>query len=177
MKNNTYSHTLIFGTSIGFIIIVIQFVLYVFGMLNNNASEIVIFFLMVLGTMFSVRYFRDHLNEGSLNFRKALQIGFLTCVFMGVIGSIYTYFQIKYLTPHMADEAYSIAQASILNKGYTDEQVQLGTEMIKNHMPLIFAISNLFRFCFLGAILSLVAASLLKNAVNSINQHNPDNNL
>ena len=42
--------------------------LYFFGMANNDKLQSVIFFIFPLGVYFSVRHFRDRVNDGFLNF-------------------------------------------------------------------------------------------------------------
>jgi hypothetical protein len=175
-KNKLLEYSVVYGLILGLIIVLYQIMLYFFGLLNNNILEPVIFFLVVIGTMLAVRHYRDSVNGGLLNFAKSYQIGFFTCVITGIIKAIYTYFQVKYLSPNLADEALTLAQESLLNRGYTDEQVELGSTILKNHIHLIVSISDFIRICFWGALLSLVIASIMKRDENPLQTRNTGNN-
>jgi hypothetical protein len=177
-KNKMLEHSLVYGLIIGLVIVLYQIVLYIFGMLNNNALGNVIFFLLVIGIFFSVKHYRDHVNGGFLNFGKAFQTGFLTCVFLGVIGAVYNYFQYKYLSPHLINDLLTMAQESLLNKGYPEGQVELQSTILEKYMtPLVLSIAYFFRLGFWGAVLSLVIAAIIKRDENPLQSRNPGSDI
>jgi hypothetical protein len=177
-KNKMFSHSLKYGVVIGIGIIIYQLILYIFGLLNNTTLGNVIFFLLVIGVLLSVKHFRDHLNRGFLNFGKAFQIGFLTCIFTGIISAVYSYFQYKYLSPHLVNDLLTVAQESLLNKGISEEQVELQSTILEKLMtPAFLSIAYVFSMGFWGSILSLVIAVVLKRDENPLLPPNPGSNI
>ncbi len=110
IKNIQLKHTLIYGSIIGVTIALYQVLLYVFGMANNKTLENVTHFLFVLGIFIAVKRFRDQESEGIINFQKAFTTGLLTSMFVAIIGAIYTFFQLKYLSPNLLQVVIDLFQ-------------------------------------------------------------------
>lgn len=168
-------HSLMYGLITGIVIIVYQIALYVFGMLNNNSLGNIVFFLLVIGILLSVKHYRDHINKGFLNFGRAFRTGFLTCIFTSVVGAVYTYFQYRYLSPHMVGDLLTLAQDSLLTKGISEEQVELQSAILEKIItPTFLSIAYIFSMGFWGAILSLIIAAILKKDENPLQTRNPE---
>jgi predicted membrane protein len=170
-KKSILMHSLIYGFITGSVMAIYQLVLYIFGMTNNNTLGNVVFILLVIGILLAVKHYRDNINGGFLNFGNAFSTGLLTCVFAGVIGAVYSYFQYKYLSPGLIDELYSMSKESLLNKKdiYTEEQMKLQLIILEKMMtPAFLSIAYIFSMTLLGSILSLVVAALMKRKKNPL---------
>jgi hypothetical protein len=172
-KTSIFNHSLVYGLVTGGLIAVYQLVIYIFGMANNKNLGNVSFILLIVGLLLSVRHYRDHVNEGYIDFGKAFSAGLLTCVFAGVVGAIYSYFQFKYMSPHLIDELLALSQDKLLSKGLTEDQVEIQSALIEKIMtPFFLAVSYVFSMAFWGALLSLLIAAIMKKPENTINTDN-----
>ncbi|MBN2524025.1 MAG: DUF4199 domain-containing protein [Bacteroidales bacterium] len=169
IQNNQLRHTLNYGAIIGGTITLYEFMLYIFGMTNNKALENVTLFLFVLGVYITIKRFRDIESGGVISFKRAFSTGFLTCLFIGIIGTLYTYIQMKYLSPHLLDEIMEMSQERLLSRGISDNQVELQTSIMEKMItPGFIALTSLFSSVFWGTIASLILAVLLKREENPL---------
>ncbi len=169
IQNIQLRHTLIYGAIIGGTITFYQVLLYVFGMTNNKTLENVTLFLFVLGVYITVKRFRDGESEGVISFKKAFTTGFLTCLVIGIIGAVYTYFQVKYLSPNLLEEIIELSQERLLNRRASDSHVELQSAfMDKMITPAFVAFASVFSSLFWGSVMSLLVAALLKRDENPL---------
>lgn len=169
IKDIRVKHALIYGAIIGGTITFYQILLYVFGMTNNKSLENVSLFLFVLGIFITVKRFRDIESEGVISFKKAFSIAFLTCVVIGIIGGLYTYFQFKYLSPNLMEEIIELSQEKLLSKGIADDQVELQSALMDKFLvPGVVAFLSVLSSLLWGAIMSLIVAALLKRNENPL---------
>jgi drug/metabolite transporter (DMT)-like permease len=144
-------------------------------MANNKSLGNISFILLVVGILLSVRHYRDHVNEGFIDFGKAFTAGLLTCIFAGVIGAIYSYFQFKYMSPHLIDELLAMTQDKLITKGLTDAQIEMQSALIEKIMtPLFLSISYVFSMAFWGGLLSLLIAAVMKKPENPLKTNNSE---
>lgn len=169
IKNKQLRHTLTYGAIIGGTIAFYELLLYIFGMTNNKTLEKVSLFLFVLGIFITVRRFRELESGGVISFKGAFLTGFLTCIFIGLIGAIYTFFQFKYLSPYLINEVKEIFQENLLNKGIPDDQIELQSNLLEGLLkPGIIAVLSFFGSIFWGSIMSVLVAILLKREENPL---------
>jgi glucose uptake protein GlcU len=168
-KTTILNHSLFYGLITGALIAVYQLAIYIFGMANNKNLGNIAFFLLVIGLLLSVKHYRDQVNNGYLNFGKAFTAGLLTCVFAGVVGAVYSYFQFKYMSPQLIDELLAMTQDNLMTKGIPDSQIEMQSAIMEKLMtPLFLAFAYLFSMVFWGSLLSLVAAAIMKKPENPL---------
>ena len=97
-KNRKLKHAVKYGLITGGVIVLYQLILYIFGMLNNQKLNNITFFFIVVGLLPSVKHFRDRIQNGTINFGKAFGLGVLTCLFIGIAVSVFTYLQFKFFS-------------------------------------------------------------------------------
>jgi hypothetical protein len=177
-KISIFKHSLIYGFATGGLIAVYQLVIYIFGMANNKSLGNISFMLLVVGILLSVKHYRDHVNQGFLDFGKAFTTGLLTCVFAGVIGAIYSYFQFKYMSPHLIDELLALTEDKLIRKGLTETQIEMQSMLMKKIMtPIFLSISYVFSMAFWGSLLSLLVAAIMKKPENPLINKNVDSDI
>jgi hypothetical protein len=174
-KNQVFNNSLIYGLIIGCLTVLYQAVIYIFGMMNNNALGNIVFFLLVIGILLSVRHYRDHVKGGLISFKEAFNVGFLTSTITGIIGAVFSYFQYKYLSPHTVNDLLAVAQESLLSKGIPEDQVELQSAILQKIIsPTFLAIAYFLSMLFWGAILSLVTAAILKREENPLKSNDSE---
>lgn len=169
IKNKQLKHALTYGAIIGSTIVFYELLLYIFGMTNNKTLENVSLFLFVLGVFITVRRFRELESGGFISFKNAFLLGFLTCIFIGAIGAIFSYFQFKYMSPHLIDEMMEAAQENLINKGIPDAQIELQTRIMESILkPGFISVISFFGSLLSGSIMSVIVAVLLKRDENPL---------
>jgi hypothetical protein len=177
-KTSIFNHSLFYGLLTGAVIAVYQLIVYFFGMANNKSLGNISFFLLVVGILLSVRNYRDQVNLGYIDFGKAFTAGLLTCIFAGMVGAVYSYFQFKYMSPHLIDELLALTQDKLISKGLTEDQIEMQSALMEKIMtPLFLSISYVFSMAFWGALLSLLIAAIMKKPENPLITNNSDSNI
>jgi hypothetical protein len=140
-------------------------------MVNNPRLPNIALFIFIAGVYISVKRYRDFESGGVLSFGRAYGTAVLTCVFIGILWSMYEYVLHKYLAPGLLETKIEEMQEVWLNKGVSEDFVELQTLYFT---PFILALSYIFSAAFWGAILSFPLAALLKREVNPLagNQDN-----
>lgn len=102
-------------------------------------------------------------NGGFMTYGDGFVEGLLYGVCIGVMGAIFTYIYVSYINPHMLEQALATAHQSLVDKGYTGDQLEAGDEMARKFTtPVVVAIGALF-FNAIGAmILALITSAILK---------------
>jgi hypothetical protein len=158
-------HTLIYGLYTGGAIILFFLIIFMFGMVNNPRLPNVALFIFMAGVYISVKRYRDYESGGLLSFGRAYGTAVLTCLFIGILWSVYEYVLHKYLSPGLLETKIEEMQEIWLNKGFSEDLIELETAFLT---PFILALSYIFSAAFWGAILSLPLAALLKREVNPL---------
>lgn len=162
-QSTQFQHTLKYSLYTGGAIVLFFLIIYVFGMVNNPTLPNVALFMFIAGVFISVRRYRDIENGGVLSFGRAYGTAVLTCLFTGIIWSVYEYVLHKYLSPGLLETKIEEMQEIWLNKGFSEDFIELQTLYFT---PFIMALSYIFSAAFWGAILSLPMAAMLKREKN-----------
>lgn len=143
--------------------------IYFFGLVNNEKLNSIIYIVFIVGVYFSVKNYRDQVMGGYLNFGPAFSTGFLTCLFIGLVGAVYTYFQYKYMSPALLDDMILQMQDNMINRGMSDEQIEMQSVIFEQFMsPGVMSLGIIFGSAFWGALLSLIFAGILKKQDNPL---------
>jgi hypothetical protein len=174
MNNNSvqFRHSVIYGAIAGGFIVFLLFIVFLFGMLNNTVLTSFSPMIYIFGAYFSVRHYRDRLCGGYVTFGKAFGTSLITCVTMGTIWGIYSYILYKYLSPGLMKEAIELSEEVLLNKGFSEEFVELAT---KSTNPFTLSFGYITNSFLLGSLLSLFIAAILKRNVNPLLIDNDQN--
>jgi hypothetical protein len=158
-------HTLTYGAIFGVFIVILQLVIFIFGMLNNNSLNTMAPAIFIFGVYLSVKHYRDKLNNGFLTFGKAFGTSLLTCITIGSVWGVYGYILYKYLSPGMLTEVIEAAQDMWLNKGLSEEFVEKATSSIS---PVTIAFGYITNSLIFGSLLSLLVAAMLMKNINPL---------
>jgi hypothetical protein len=134
-------------------------------MVNNPRLINIALFIFVAGVFISVKRYRDHESGGVISFGRAYGTAVLTCVFTGIIWSVYEYILYKHLSPGLLETRIEEMQEIWINKGFSEELIELQTALFT---PFVMAISYVFSAAFWGSVLSLPLAALLKRDKNPL---------
>ena len=121
--------------------------------------------MFVAGIYISTKRYRDHESGGELSFGRAYGTAILTCVFTGIIWSVYEYVLYKYLSPGLLETRIEEMQEIWLDKGFSEDLIELQSALFT---PFILALSYIFSAAFWGAVLSFPLAAILKREKNPL---------
>jgi len=109
-----------------------------------------------------------NMKNGFISFKEAFRVAFMTGLVMGIINSVFSYFYFAYINPEFISFILNKAQQDMLDKGMSDEQVEMAISMQKKFMSP--AMMGVFGFVFMmifNALMGLIMSAIMK-------KENPD---
>jgi hypothetical protein len=136
---------------------------------NFKLGEIIGYSAIVgslLFVFFGIRHYRDHENEGRLNFSKGLKLGLLITLFPAFIFAIYNYMYVEIIDPDFTETYYNhlIEQAKVSSP---PERLQDKINTITSQKEMfsntyIQSLLMFFTVFIIGTIITLLSALFLK---------------
>jgi hypothetical protein len=163
MENQPFIRSALrFGLLTGGVIVVWDLILYITGLHTNQALGYLSLILLV-GGMFLAN--RDYLtiNRGNMSFGTGFKIGFVVASIAGALSSVFVAVYMS-INPHLIEESLEVARLEMeKNPQMTPEVIDQAMEMTAKFMtPPAIAGIGFLSLVFLGAILALVVAAIMK---------------
>lgn len=164
-KKNTsvFYNGLIWGLIIGFAGVIYSVILYMTGQALNQslglAGMLISLVLLFVGT----RSFRDSVRDGVLPFGPAFSFGLVAMIVSSVIGVIYSYLLWTVIDPDLITRMQDLQMEKMLEKGIPEEALDQAMTVASKFMkPGVMVITGLLTAVFLGAILAIIIAAIVK---------------
>jgi hypothetical protein len=113
-----------------------------------------------------IRYFRDRVNDGSIGFLKALQVGLLIVVIPTVSFAIIETVYVLYINPHFYENIakYDIEQYRkvLPTAAFAAKVKQINTEVAMNNNLVYNFVGMILTVGALGTIVTVISALILK---------------
>lgn len=139
---------------------------------TNKSLSYVSFLIMFGGMVMAMIQFRDKVNGGYATFGEQYTVGILMVLIMAVITTVYFMIFLQ-LTPDFVTKSMDQAQADMVNKGMSSDQIEMAMKYSKMFMsPAIMAIFGLLGNGIVGAILGLLAAAITSKAKPFMEEEN-----
>jgi putative flippase GtrA len=163
-QSSSFKFTLTYGIYTGVVIVIFSLLTYVAEISHDSPINKWIPFLFYLIAMFiGVKNWRDKQSNGFVSFGKAYSISFTIALFAAIIGTIYTFVFMSYIDPSISELILKSAEQGMLDKGYTDEQIDQGMKYVEMFSTSTgIAIWTIVVSCIFFALLSLFPAAILK---------------
>lgn len=154
---------LINGIILGLALTVFSVLLYIFN-LNMKSYMDWFNYLIILGVViYATKTYRDNNLNGSMTYGQALGLGTLILLIGVFIYSIYNYIFLTVIDPDFLDKVLAIAEESLLDKGLSDDQIEMSMSISrKMATPVISSISGFVGKSIFGFILLLISSAFLK---------------
>lgn len=159
-----------YGTYGSLTITVLFFVALLFGgVLDYGAREVIGYTTMILSLsviFFGIKHYRDHVNQGSVTFIKALAIGLLISLLVAIVFGILNVIYITYINPEFVADYYADAAAKLKNT-IPAAEIQEKLKALEAEKELFsstfmnFLLMSIMLFV-LGFIISLISALFLQ---------------
>jgi hypothetical protein len=139
---------------------------------TNKTLQYITFLIMFAGILVGIRQFRDKVNGGFGSFGELYKVGILMVLLIAVFSTLYFFVYLQ-VNPGFIDKIRTQAQADMVNKGMTSDQMEMGMKMMEKFTtPIAMLIFGLLGNIFFGAILGLLAAGISSKAKPFIEEDN-----
>ena len=168
-KNDILRHSATYGAIIGFALIIYSILLYIADLSLSRGLGYLSYVIIIAGLYIGIKKFRENEPSEAIKYSKALGVGVLICVFLGFIGSVFTYLQFRFIDPDLVNKILEMTEEKLLDKGLSEDMIEMQSEfMMKFMSPGIMALSSFISYIFMGTVFSLILAAFLKKEPNPV---------
>ena len=164
MENQTTTTrtALKWGVIIGIISILYSTAIMVSGQIGNQVLGYLVYLIIAVGIYLAINDFKKE-NQGFISYGQGLGLGVLKCTIVGLISGFFTFAYMKFIDPTITEQMMKKAVEEMEKKGLPDDQIEKAMEYSKMFMnPGVLFIVGLIGTVFIGLILSLIIAAILK---------------
>lgn len=137
--------------------------------LTYSVQEIIGYAAMIVSlsfVFFGIKHYRDHVNKGYVTFGKALLIGVLISVFVGVGVGISDYIYTTWINPDFATEyleaTLKTMESTLTEEEFKTKQAELTQQMKDYGGSGFMAFLMCFTVILIGFIISLISSLILQ---------------
>lgn len=168
-KNDILRHSATYGAIIGFALIIYSILLYIADLSLSRGLGYLSYVIIIAGLYIGIKKFRENEPSEAIKYSKALGVGVLICVFLGFMGSVFTYLQFRFIDPDLVNKILEMTEEKLLDKGLSEDMIEMQSEfMMKFMSPGIMALSSFISYIFMGTVFSLILAAFLKKEPNPV---------
>jgi len=151
MKQTVLKYGL-YGLLTGFVIFTIHLAIGIdnFDYATNEILGYVSIFLSLSFIYFGIKHYRDHINNGVVSLGKAILIGLLISILVGIGIAIADFIYTKFINPSF----FSDYEKALTEQGKTDEIFEMTSTTAALFMLVLVTI--------IGFIISLISALILQ---------------
>ncbi|MBS1747834.1 MAG: DUF4199 domain-containing protein [Bacteroidetes bacterium] len=150
------------GLVIALILIVTGLVVYFIDGMKHPELNYIQYAIFLAGIIWACISYSNQLNA-NVTFGNLFAHGFKTTAVITVIILVYTILAMKVIFPDMIDKSIEMTREKMEAEGKaTDEQIQQGLTMMKDHFVTFAAVGVIVGFAIMGAISSLIGAAVAK---------------
>lgn len=152
-----------YGVIIALAIIVFSLILFLLNIARDSALEYLTYLILLGGIFLAQTNFRNKYMGGYIEYGKAFTVGLLTSVFLSIVMGIYTFIFFKYIDPGAMEEAMTMAEQKMMDRGMSDMQIEQGMAMARKFQGVgIYTFLAVAGNIFIGSIFSLITAIFVK---------------
>lgn len=149
--------------------IVFGMVLYLLGLHTEQWLGFVSLFVSFVVLFVVGNNYKKKGGKASLTYGEAFKYLILAVLISAVIMGVFNYFYFSWIAPEIIDVAIEQQYETMLERGMSEDQAMQNMEFAMPWMtPLVFSLTVVFSFIFLGLIASLIIAALIKQETTSI---------
>lgn len=151
MKQTVLKYGL-YGLITGFLIFTIHLVIGVnnFNYSTNEILGYISIFLSLSFIFFGIKHYRDHINDGIISLGKAILIGVLISILVGLGIAVADFIYTKFINPSF----FSDYEKTLIDQGKADEIFEMTSTTAALFMLALVTI--------IGFIISLISALILQ---------------
>jgi hypothetical protein len=160
-----------YGVIISLAVIVLSLILFLLNLDKGSPLEYLSYAILIGGLWLSQLNFRNKYLGGYISYSQAFTLGLWISLFLAIIMGIFTFVFFKYINPVGMDEAMTIAEQKMMDKGMTDLEIEQGMTMARKFASIgwftFLAVAGNF---VMGIIFSLITAIFVKKENEGFDQ-------
>jgi hypothetical protein len=157
----------IYGLYVSAAIIVLSLIGYFTGMWQSDAWNIVNYLWMVflaVGIVFGLKDRKNNDLNGVMTYGQGLGTGVIISIVAGVVDAIFTYVYITIINPDFQDVMHQKMREGMAKQGLSPEQMEQAAKIQAVWTsPLMICLFLIIATVFIGFILSLIIAAIMKS--------------
>ncbi|MCC7231686.1 MAG: DUF4199 domain-containing protein, partial [Bacteroidia bacterium] len=124
-----------FGAMYGLAGIAISLIFYFTGAsLESKIPQILTYLAQLIIIIIGIKSYRDNDLGGYIGYGKAVGTGLLISIFGGILAGAFSVIFFSFIAPDMVDRILAAAQQNMIDKGMSEEQIEMGLEWTKKFM-------------------------------------------
>jgi hypothetical protein len=165
-------HAMYYGLITGAALIIFSLILYIANLHMNRTLGYISFLILIGGMVWGTLEYRKQSQNGFMTYGKAFTSCFMIALFAAILSAFYTFVFAEFIHPGFSQEILDKAREQMMSGGQqmTDEQIdQALTWTQRFTTPVMLAIWGLITYVAISAVISLIAAIVLKKEDKSLN--------
>ena len=158
------SEALKMGLMMGGLLIAYMLVLHFAGLMTSKPLGWISYALVLAGIYLGVKNYRDAFQGGYISFGQAFGMGFRIVLYASLLLTVYTYIYYKTFGHDTIGTLKDMMMNELAKSEVSESQAEQVSEIYERwvFIPGALAIGSLLGTLFMGALLSLVNAAILK---------------
>ncbi len=169
-NNTSLKSTMNLGLILGVILMILHLLFWLVNHDGVKYSALINYTAIAICIFKGTKSFRDEERGGIMSYGQALRFGANTGFFSSVVYALFFYVFITVIDPEFIERARLLTEESMYNLGSTEEDIDLIMsikEVFQN--PVLWAISEIITFSFIGFVVSLITSIFVKNEGDPFN--------
>jgi len=173
MENKPSAFVVSIGYSviISLAVIVLSLILFLLNLDKGSGLEYISYLILIGGLWLAQLNYRNKYLGGYITYGQAFTLGLWVSLFLSIIMGIYTFVFFKYINPGGMEEAMTLTEQKMMDRGMTDMEIEQGMMMARKFasvgMYTFVAIAGNF---VMGLIFSLITAIFVKRENTGFDQ-------
>ncbi|MFP4060507.1 MAG: DUF4199 domain-containing protein [Bacteroidales bacterium] len=144
-------------------VIIYSVLIYIMDLTTSQIAGYISYLVIAGLLVFGIKSYRDNVLGGTISYGRSLGFGMLMLLFGGILYAVYTYIMFKFIDPGLMDKTMAVAEEKMLERGLSDEQIEMALEMSRKWTsPGMTAIGAFIGTVVWGFILSLIVSIFMK---------------
>jgi hypothetical protein len=167
-KNSLMKQAMTYGAIIGIALVVYSVLLYITGMTFSKGLGFIQYIILFGGIFMGAKSYRDNVLGGAITYGKALWLGVLISVFVGIINVFFNFLMMRYIDPGLIDKYMAIMEEQFENSRFIPaDQFEEAMERSRDAMTAVWSLPvGVLSFTFFGFIISLITSAFVKKDAN-----------
>jgi len=167
-KTSLPKHAMTYGAIIGLTLVVYSVVLYITGLNFHKGQGIIQYAVLFGGIFMGTKAYRDKSLGGFITYGKALGMGVLISVFVGIITVFFNFIMVRYIDQGLVAKYMVIMEEQFENSRFiAEDQIDAVLEKSREAMTGVkYLPVSVLTFSFIGFIISLITSIFVKKDPN-----------
>ena len=162
-QNSITKNAANYGLILGLAIVIYTLVLHFLGAGQNQVAAWANMVFMVVAIQVGTKNLRDKIQDGYINYGRAVGSGMLIILFSSIIHAFFIYLFYTYLSPESLQNVFTAMEESMMQQGSSDDEIEMTVKLLKSvTTPLSMAFATIISSAFWGLIISLITSAFLK---------------